>query len=181
MDTKPTAVLEREHGHIQSVIAALVRHEAAIEAGDAPDLDLLERVVDFLRAYADRCHHGKEEAILFPLLEQRGVPATGCPLGALKHDHIDGRAHVADLANAVADSRAGRTVAPDVFLDVLRRITGLYPGHIWKEDFLLFPMTGKVLTEADLVDLSRLFEEADHDTGWAVIRRAEAFAEGLTE
>jgi len=37
----------------------------------------------------------------------------------------------------------------------------LYPGHIWKEDYLLFPLAGKVLSPADHVALSKQFEEVE--------------------
>lgn len=179
MNNTPTAVLEREHDYIQRVVAALVRQSVAIEAGGEPDLPFLERAVDFLRTYSDRCHHGKEEEILFPLLEQRGVPGSGCPLGALRHDHVAGRVLVTDLANTVEDRKNGHAVAAETLVAALRGITDLYPGHIWKEDYLLFPMTGKVLTEDDLAEIARTFEEFDRTMGWAVIRRCEGFAEDL--
>jgi len=47
---------------------------------------------------ADKCHHGKEEVHLFPFLEKRGVPARGCPMGALLHEHEQGRTLVTQLA-----------------------------------------------------------------------------------
>ncbi len=62
----------------------------------------LNDLIEFMRTYADRCHHGKEETYLFPALERSGVPLTGCPVGALRHEHQAGRALVGQLAQAVA-------------------------------------------------------------------------------
>lgn len=177
MDAQPTRILEREHGYIQRVVAALVRQTVAIEAGEAPDLVLLERAVDFLRTYSERYHHAKEEGILFPLLEERGAPATGCPLVALKHDHVVGHGVVNDLADAVAAGRAGRPGPVENLLRPLHTLTDLYPGHIWREDYLLFPMMQRTLSEADMEELTRLFEETDHDMGRAVLWRCEAFSD----
>ena len=48
----------------------------------AVEPETLQQVVAFMRNYADKCHHGKEEAELFPFLERRGVPMRGCPIDA---------------------------------------------------------------------------------------------------
>jgi hypothetical protein len=36
----------------------------------------------------------------------------------------------------------------EALLGTLRRIIQLYPAHIWKEDYLLFPMTDKILSDS---------------------------------
>jgi hemerythrin-like domain-containing protein len=177
MEKKPTDVLEEEHRSIQKVVGALAVQAEAMEGGREPDLDLLEQIVDFLRVFADRCHHGKEEDILFPLLESKGVPPHGCPLGALKHDHVAGRALVSQLAQAVADRKAGAPVPNETFVKCLRGLTELYPNHIWKEDYLLFPMVSKVLGAEDQAALLRRFAEADREIGSDAHHRYEDFAE----
>ena len=35
----------------------------------------------------------------------------------------------------------------------LRGIVALYPSHIWKENYLLFPMTDKILNEKEQQEL----------------------------
>jgi hemerythrin-like domain-containing protein len=72
-----------------------------IDKGMAPEADTLRNLMEFMQVFADKCHQGKEEKILFPLLETKGVPVNGCPLGILIHEHQSGRKLVAELAEAV--------------------------------------------------------------------------------
>ena len=107
--------------------------------------------------FADKRQHGKEEVHLFPLLVQKGVPVAGCPIGALTHEHQQGRALVSGLAEAAQAYARGGDVAIASLVETLHSITELYPNHIWKEDYLLFPMTNKVLGADDHRDLMEKF------------------------
>lgn len=71
-------IMEAEHRLIESVVKALGGAAAAIEKGQHPDSHLLITAAEFLRTYADKLHHGKEEALFFPMLVKRGVPPQGC-------------------------------------------------------------------------------------------------------
>jgi len=74
--------LEEEHKLILRMLKALSTLQPRIEKGEI-DHDTLTSVVDFFRNYADKFHHAKEEAQLFPTLEKRGVKPKGCPIGVL--------------------------------------------------------------------------------------------------
>ena len=91
MSLKPTETLESEHRFIQKVVAASAILADQLAAGVDLDIEVLLGIVEFMRTYADRCHHGKEEDLLFPALERRGVPMRGCPVGALLGEHKLGR------------------------------------------------------------------------------------------
>ena len=175
-----TVALEHEHRIVQKVVAGMAMLADEVEEGKPAEPQLLKEIVEFLRVFVDQCHHAKEDKYLFPLLEQRGVPAGGCPLGALKSEHEKGRLLVKQLAEAVdiyADS--GGTVK-DSLLQALRGLVELYPGHIWKEDYLLFPLAGKVLSPADHVALSKQFEDVELGFGPDAHSRFERLALDLT-
>jgi hemerythrin-like domain-containing protein len=55
------------------------------------DPDELLDFLDFLREFADKCHHGKEEGILFPAMIAVGIPDRGGPIGVMMAEHIQGR------------------------------------------------------------------------------------------
>jgi len=175
----PTDVLEREHRCIEKVVAAASHLADALDARRPEPTDSLRDIVEFMRHYADRCHHGKEEAILFPLLVRKGVPVTGCPIGALTAEHEQGRSVVNALAAAVADQASAAPGAESRVAASLRDIAALYPGHIWKEDFLLFPMTQKVLGPADQLALAAEFARADEAFGAGEITRLERAADEI--
>ena len=54
-----------EHRLIERVIADVQTRLDGQAARRVVDTAYVDHVVDFLRTYADRCHHGKEEDILF--------------------------------------------------------------------------------------------------------------------
>lgn len=178
--SKPIAELSAEHGVIQKVVAGVSVLEARLSGGGSVDAALLRRIVQFLREYADHLHHGKEESLLFPTLERRGVPAHGCPVGALLAEHKRGRVLVAEFAECVEAYASGADGAVAGLAATMTALAELYPAHIWKEEYLLFPMSAKVLKKADLDDLAARFAEVTHETGEAVIARSEELAVELT-
>ena len=175
----PTEMLEEEHLSIQKVVGAIPVLIEALETGQKVEAQTLQNIVQFMRTFADKCHHGKEEAHLFPALEKKGVPMQGCPVGALTREHQQGRALVTGLAEATETFAGGDASAKDALITNLRGITELYPNHIWKEDYLLFPMTNKVLSPDDQKDLREKFEAVEDVIGRDVHHRFEQMAEGL--
>ena len=69
---RPTEILMQEHRVIEQVLDCLETMAQRAEAGEGVDLESAKQAIDFFRNFADRCHHGKEEDCLFPLLEQKG-------------------------------------------------------------------------------------------------------------
>jgi hemerythrin-like domain-containing protein len=57
----PMEMLAAEHRVIQRVVGGMVRLEAALEEGAEPKVDTLRAIVEFMRTYADRCHHATLE------------------------------------------------------------------------------------------------------------------------
>lgn len=178
--SKAIEMLEAEHRVILKIVGVLGVIADALEAGRAVNVQTLSDLIEFMRTFADRCHHGKEETYLFPALARRGVPTQGCPLGGLTHEHQKGRVLVAELDQAVqAHVTQAAPAARATIVRCLRDLIALYPNHIWKEDYMVFPMTGKVLTEADNAELQRQFEAVEAEIGPAVHHRLEAMAERL--
>jgi hemerythrin-like domain-containing protein len=175
----PIEALEAEHRVIQKMVAGISVLAEQIEGGELVDVSVLESIVVFLRTFADRCHHGKEETFLFPALIRRGVPSHGCPIGGLTAEHQKGRVMVGEFADAIRGYAAGEPPARDnLVLKSLRALVALYPSHIWKEDYLLFPLAGKVLTPEDQQELMDKFETVDRELGLDV---REGFDKVATE
>ena len=176
----PTQMLEDEHLVIAKVVGAAPVLADRMEAGQLVDVETLRGVVEFMRTFADKCHHGKEEELLFPTLAHKGIPMQGCPVGALTAEHIRGRVLVKELAEAAEAYKSGEPAAKGKVVKSLRGIAALYPNHIWKEDYLLFPLTEKVLSMEEQQSLYRQFELVEERVGRDVHHRLEHFAEGLS-
>ena len=119
--------------------------------------------------------------MLTPALGRKGVPLQGCPVGALTAEHARGRVLVKELADATDAQRRGEPGAKELITGALRGIAALYPNHIWKEDYLLFPMTNKVLDPEEQQLLFGEFEKVDERIGLDNRRRLETFADHVAE
>lgn len=175
----PVAELEAEHRVIQRVVAGMVALAGRIEAGGEVQSALLRQIVEFLRIFADRCHHGKEEAWLFPALARRGVPTHGCPLGGLTIEHQKGRQMVGEFGDAIQAWENREAGIRERLVETLRALATFYLSHIWKEDNLLFPLAGKILTAEDQRELMDKFDAVEHEIGHDVHERLEHLAEEL--
>ena len=156
-----TEELTTEHRAIERMLAVLESAAARLEAGEPVRPDVFREALDFVRNFADRCHHGKEEENLFPRLEELGVPREGGPLGVMLSEHDEGRAFIGAIAAAVdayegGDEAAARTIASNAsgYVDLLR-------GHILKEERVLFPMADQVLSADDQRSLEESFERIE--------------------
>ena len=123
----PTDVLRDEH---RVILRALDVLERAIGPGKAIADGWWEAAVAWLRAFADRNHHAKEERSLFPAMVKAGVPSEGGPIAVMLDEHAQGRALIAAIADRVGP---GRVAAARDYVDLLR-------AHIDKENDVLFPL-----------------------------------------
>jgi hemerythrin-like domain-containing protein len=179
--TDPTEMLEEEHRFIAKVVGVAPVLADRVEAGQAVEAGMLREIVEFMRTYADKFHHGKEEDLLFPALIEKGVPVHGCPIGALTAEHVTGRALVKGLAEATDVLDNDVSSAREDVVKNLRGIAELYPNHIWKEDYLLFPMTHKVMRPEELQGLYQAFQEVEESMGKDTHHRLEQWAEQLEQ
>jgi hemerythrin-like domain-containing protein len=151
----PTAVLMNEHRNIERALAALELMAGAFEEEGRIDPEPAGQAVEFLRSYADRLHHGKEETNLFPAMEARGLPADVGPTAVMRQEHTMGRAFIKDMADALGESGTAAFVA------AARGYVGLLREHIMKEDQVLFPMADRLLPPEDQDALRDVFERVE--------------------
>ncbi|MGI9455039.1 MAG: hemerythrin domain-containing protein [Aeoliella sp.] len=159
---KPTEILMQEHRVIEQVLDCLEAIVLSVEAGKELDLDSVDQSIDFFRNFADRCHHGKEEDCLFPLLEQKGFSREQGPTGVMLHEHELGRQHVRGMAEAARAWEAGSSSATNGFVAHARSFVQLLRDHIQKEDHCLFQMTDQALTEQEQSQLMESFDHVEH-------------------
>ncbi len=180
MKTNAIKELSTEHRNIEAVVKSLHDAISALEQRQRLNVGKLRTLVEFLRVYADERHHGREEDLFFPILVQRGVPAQGCPIAGLNHEHEKARALVSALEEWVTFYDQRRPGADRGLRQTLQEITNLYKKHLWLEDAMVFPMAQKLLTEADEKELSAQFGELDRVIGQEVVQRLEQFAQSLS-
>ncbi len=181
MEKRATGILEEEHHLIQKVVGSMAVLADRVQQGHMAKKETLVNLVDFMRVFVEKCHHEKEENHLFPLLAKKGVPVAGCPIGALTHEHQAGGKLTADLGAAVEEYLKGPPEMGQFLVKTLRGLVDLYPGHIWKENYLLFPLTDKILDEREQQVLVENFEIVERKIGVDVHQRFEQLAEKLAD
>jgi hemerythrin-like domain-containing protein len=164
-EKKPMVILEEEHQIIEKIVKAMAVLIKKLEANTDIAVEVLRNITEFMSVFGDRCHHGKEEKELFPLLEKKGVPMQGCPISALTYEHEMGRKLVKGLVDATIAYEKKDKQARESLLKQLKGLTNLYPNHIWKEDYLLFPMANKILNDTEQKDLQAKFEIVENEIG----------------
>ena len=173
--------LEREHRTIEKVVKVMSVLVDELTDNRKVDDEILRDLSRFLRVYSNQCHHGKEESCLFPALETCGVPEEGCPLGALRHDHERSRALTQALVQAATGYSADPYSGRPALIDVLRELTGFYPAHIWKEEYLLFPLAEKVFSAGDQERLLKGFADVESGIYHHAHESYEQLADDLEE
>jgi hemerythrin-like domain-containing protein len=155
---KAIEVLMGEHRLIEQALGSLESYGVALRGGETAARDVIGDYAAFFRGFADVCHHGKEEDILFQRMLERGFPRETGPLAVMYAEHELGRRHVRSLA-ALAKG-AGRMSPEDTTL-LLGNVDGFVPLlrlHIQKEDRILYPMALRLLSDSELDAMSVEFE-----------------------
>ena len=160
---KPTDILSSEHRVIEQVLACLAKIAENAEAQGRLDKHAAEQAVDFFRAFADHCHHGKEEAHLFPAMEAAGFSRSQGPTGVMLREHEQGRAHVRAMAEAIGPASAGDAAAVRRFAEHARGYIALLGAHIQKEDHVLFAMANQALSPEEQQTLLAAFQKVESE------------------
>jgi hemerythrin-like domain-containing protein len=146
--------LKHEHEAILSALKILDKICGDIGEGSTPSKSDLSNFIGFLKEFADKCHHGKEEGMLFPALVATGMPQHAGPIAVMLAEHVQGRDYMREMDLAIASG-------PDyvTFAYAARNYSGLLRSHIQKENNVLFPMAENTLEELKLEELYESFEE----------------------
>jgi len=121
----------------------------------------LDAALDFIKTFADYCHHGKEEDLLFPAMEEVGFPREGGPIAVMLMEHEQGRAYVKALSASIERVRAGEAAALKDVARAAANYSSLLLGHIGKEDDILYPMAMDAIPEARWKMLKKEFDRVE--------------------
>lgn len=147
MATDITQTLVEEHRLILRMIALLEQNAPRTAAGQYSNWQFYLDGIDFIRQYADRFHHAKEEDVLFEALVKNGMPKEHSPVAAMLMEHDQGRAFVKNMEEAVREAQAGRSGSYQAIADNALGYAELLKQHIAKEDTILYPLAERVLPE----------------------------------
>jgi hemerythrin-like domain-containing protein len=140
------AVLRTEHEGVLAVLTHLDRAVSAVERGRPVPADVFTDIREFFEIFVDRCHHGKEEAVVFPRL----VGGTQSELAPhLEAEHGRGRELAAAYAAAVRAYDPGDLASGKALATAARAYAAFLREHIDDETRELFPAMETTLTGDD--------------------------------
>lgn len=168
-----------EHRLIERMLNVVKGALGQIQLTGKADPFFVDTTVDFIRIYADRTHHGKEEEILFRDLDRKDLlPGDRQLMNELIDEHLFGRQTTKALIDANARYRNGDETALADIIEKLRTLVEFYPKHILKEDKIFFPAARAYFTEAEDQAMLAEFWEFDrkmiHEKYNAVVKNLEA-------
>ena len=146
---KATANLMEDHEAIKAIMNILEKIVHGLANGKSINAEHVEEIIDFIKGFADYNHHGKEEAMLFPALVEKGFQKESGPVGVMLHEHVAGRNYIAALDQSLAKCKNGDlSASKDVVSNALEYIA-LLRNHIDKENGILFTMADNVLDDKE--------------------------------
>lgn len=148
---KPTKILSDEHQNILKFIEALKKECDRLGAGAEVNKEFFKKAVDFIKNYADKFHHAKEEDVLFAELDKRKEQMHCSPVDQMRHEHGLGRGFVKELEAAINSGDKEK------IMENARGYAELLEDHIYKEDNILYPMADEVLDEAAQKEMADKF------------------------
>ena len=150
---KPTQILSDEHRVIERVLGAVEK----LAKGPVGELEPWKKALDFIRHFADQCHHFKEEKVLFPAMEAHGIPAEGGPIGMMLMEHEEGRSYARAMLAAISLIESKNEAGKASLIGSAQAYCRLLREHIQKEDDVLFRMADEVIPDEEQRHLAAAF------------------------
>ncbi|MDP4224453.1 MAG: hemerythrin domain-containing protein [Bacteroidota bacterium] len=149
--------LKHEHDAIQIALNIIEKMYQNIREDKEIDRRDIKEILEFLKVFADKCHHGKEEAYLFPALERAGIPNRNGPIEKMLEQHRQGRELIRKMDSAIN----GRIIDRKAYIEAASAYVELLRNHIEKENNILFPMSDAKLSKEKQKELLSDFERLE--------------------
>lgn len=150
-----TQLLSDEHQNILKVIDALLNECNDLEKGKALNIAFFEKAIDFIKNYADKFHHAKEEDILFKAMLEELENLHCNPIPVMLHEHETGRGFVKGMEEGLKENNIKQ---------VIENASGycyLLQEHIYKEDNILYPMAEQALDDKQKDTINKKYNDIE--------------------
>lgn len=170
---KATHILSEEHKKILKVIDSLIKECDVIKNENTVNKPFFLQTVEFIKNYADKYHHAKEEDILFPSLCGGGVEMHCNPTEQMLYEHSLGREHVKEIELGLKENDKKKIMENSL------KYAGLIKDHIYKEDNILYPMADEALSEKQQEEILKKFQLAEKKFDVKIVEKYFNFVKNL--
>ncbi|MFX1563502.1 MAG: hemerythrin domain-containing protein [Promethearchaeota archaeon] len=158
----PIKQLRQEHRLIEKAANVVANLRDQLKSGRELRPDKFWRILDFWSTYADVLHHGKEEQLLFPLIEEKDNSTTiATMIDQLVTEHTQMLGYIADMRQAARPLFAGNVASRKRVVDCLEAYIGIIVPHVKLEDQNLFSKIDELLSSQEMAYLTKEFESMD--------------------
>jgi hemerythrin-like domain-containing protein len=156
-------ILVKEHDSILKVIEIT---QTILNTNDKSTVKLnhVEQIIDFIKNFADKYHHLKEEDVLFLEMEKHGMSREGGPIAVMLHEHDEGRKYIKQAVEDIEKLKLGDDSAYEQIKENLLNYCTLLTNHIGKENNILYPMAERLLPADVKLAMTENFEETNLTT-----------------
>jgi len=158
-----TEIMVNEHQLILRMLDILETGAYKLERGEFVPPEVFTGAVMFIREFADRFHHGKEEDVFFPALYEAGMPRENSPQELLNLEHNLGRRFVGRLEEASEKYLEGDDDSIPTIVEAARDYVKLLRQHILKENEGLFPVAEKLMNDELKEKVNRKYQEVEKE------------------
>jgi hemerythrin-like domain-containing protein len=162
----PIRELVEEHDKIKILLSSIPKICKTMKSPEGIDYKLILDCVEFIKNYADKFHHSKEEDILFKYIDENSEVVK-----SMLEEHKLARWFVKSILNGVEKNNV------DMVVDNLTNYGELLLEHIRKEDEVLYPYIQRSISEDQLGELSQKFKVIDEEIGTGFTEKWVAFLE----
>ena len=155
---KPTEELKAEHEGVKLMLKIL---DKVCAKPDEINQEHFIKMLEFLKVFVDKCHHGKEEDLLLPAMIEAGVPEEKGVIKFTLLEHVEGRGYVKGMSEAFDKLKNGDHQVSNKIVENAKNYIALLIKHIDKENNILFPLADKVLSQAKQAELEEEFEKLE--------------------
>lgn len=162
-------LMVEEHKNINRMLKVVRSACYKVLQGEDICFDDFDKMIDFIKNYADVHHHGKEEKFLFKeMVEHLGRMGTNLVTHGMLVEHDWGRLFISELKEALERVKAGDDESK---LDVIANAVGYanhLARHIDKEDAVVYTFAERQLTDEIMDRVNKqteIFEEEAKEQG----------------
>lgn len=156
-----TEQLKKEHEGIKLMLSIMDEICNRLEAGEKVRTKDIDSIIEFIKTFADKCHHAKEEDLLFPAMEKAGIPREEGPIAVMLMEHDQGRGYVKGLWEAATKYKEGDQKAAFKIIENARNYINLLTQHIDKEENILYNIADMHISEKEQKELLKKFDKIE--------------------
>jgi hemerythrin-like domain-containing protein len=177
---KATEILMEEHRVIERVLTALEKAANRLSSGQEIPVEFFLKAADFIKGFADGCHHKKEEGVLFESLVANGMSKEAGPVAVMLAEHEQGRQFTRAMRAGAEQLQAGDQAAILKIIQNASVYAALLRQHIQKEDRILFPMADRIIPPGQQAQVTEAFEHFEQEeTGEGIHEKFLGIADEL--